>query len=291
MNAQEWFKLGKYYQINGHKIFVIDTQNKDESPLPVLCILHGFPTSSYDYWKVLPKLSQYFRVVIHDHLGFGFSDKPLNYSYSLFDQTDISQQIWKQLGIEKCYLLAHDYGTSVLTELLARHNSNELKIDIQKIALCNGSMHIELAQLLLMQKLLRSPFGGLIAKLSTKTTVESNLRKIFADPALLMDKEVDAIWEMMNFNQGNKVLAKISHYTFERQKYWERWIGALKETQLPIEIIWPNTDPICVKEMASTIKAETRNSNLTWLDTVGHFPMLEQPETWCSVVIESLLMD
>ncbi|NVJ68268.1 MAG: alpha/beta hydrolase [Gammaproteobacteria bacterium] len=289
MNAQDWYELGTYHSVNQHQVFVIDTDKNNSLKLPVLCILHGFPTSSYDYWKALPTLQQYFRVIVHDHLGFGYSDKPKNYSYSLFEQTDVAQKLWQQLGINECFVLAHDYGTSVLTEILARDNSGEFPIKINKIALCNGSMHIEMAQLLVMQKLLRSPIGGLIANLSSKNTVRKNLRKIFVDPSQLPDKEVDAIWEMMNFNQGKKVLAKISRYTFERQRYWDRWIGALQITDLPIEIIWPDKDLIAVALMATTIKNETKNSQLTWLHELGHFPMLEAPKLWANTVIQRLV--
>ena len=102
-----------------------------------MVILHGYPTSSYDYYKVLPELSKHYRVIIHDHLGFGFSDKPLDYSYSLLDQADLALQLWQQLGVKKTHLLAHDYGTSVATEIIARNNNHELTIEIEKLTLCN----------------------------------------------------------------------------------------------------------------------------------------------------------
>ena len=293
MNAQDWFELGSYLTVNGHKIFVIDSaQDDDFDPslqLPNLCILHGFPTSSYDFWKVLPILKQHFRVVVHDHVGFGYSDKPIDYSYSLIEQADIALSLWKQLGINQTHLLAHDYGTSVFTEILARDNDSHCSIRINKIALCNGSMHIEMAQLLLMQKLLRhSLIGPIIARLSSKQLVTKNLRKIFVDPTQLADDEIESIWSMMNFNHGKKVLAKISRYTFERYKYWDRWIGALKATNLPIEIIWPDKDPIAVAQMARVIHQETKNSNIHWLQNLGHFPMLENPESWSKTVVKAI---
>jgi pimeloyl-ACP methyl ester carboxylesterase len=47
---------------------VIDEGNSEET----LVILHGYPTSSFDYYKVLPELTKKYRVIVHDHLGFGF---------------------------------------------------------------------------------------------------------------------------------------------------------------------------------------------------------------------------
>ena len=100
-----------------NSIFVIDTEK--DSPKETLVILHGYPTSSFDYYKVLPELSKRYRVILHDHVGLGFSDKPIDYSYSLKDQATIALQLWKQLELKKVTLLAHDYGTSVATEILA----------------------------------------------------------------------------------------------------------------------------------------------------------------------------
>ena len=74
MKASSWYANGSYIEVLGHKLFVVD-QGKSKD---TLLILHGYPTSSYDYYKVLDDLSANYRVIIHDHLGFGFSDKPQN---------------------------------------------------------------------------------------------------------------------------------------------------------------------------------------------------------------------
>ena len=160
MTANDWKSKGEFITVNDRKLFVIDTSSffssEDQVPSKTMVVLHGYPTSSYDYYKVLPELSKHYRVIIHDHLGFGFSDKPLDYSYSLLDQADLALQLWQQLGVKKVHLLAHDYGTSVATEIIARNNNHELTIEIEKLTLCNGSMHIELSQLRTIQKLLKN---------------------------------------------------------------------------------------------------------------------------------------
>jgi pimeloyl-ACP methyl ester carboxylesterase len=68
------------------------------------------------------------RVIVHDHLGFGLSDKPAEYSYSLMEQAAYAVGVWRKLGIRRGHLLANDYGTSVATELLARHVRGMLPI-------------------------------------------------------------------------------------------------------------------------------------------------------------------
>ena len=281
----EWKAIGEYHQveiagIGNHQIFVVDTK---ESNKPILCILHGYPTSIYDYWKALPILSQKYRVIMHDHLGFGLSDKPNNYAYQLIDQASIALKLWKQLGVENCHLLAHDYGTSVATEIIYRHNKNELDLIIDQVTLCNGSMHIELSQLRPIQKLLKSKVTGpIVARLASKATLKRNFNKIYSVASKVDAAEVDAIWEMMLHNSGREVLSKVTRYIDQRYTYWDRWIGALKETDLPLHILWAEDDPVAVVEMAHVIEAETKNSRKTILENLGHFPMLEDAERWAS---------
>src|SRR5262249_8882332 len=86
-----------------------------------LLVLHGFPTASSASPLAIPLLSKIYRVVVPDPLGFGLSDKPKGYSYSLIEQADAALEVWRALGIDSGHLLAHDYGTSVATELVARH--------------------------------------------------------------------------------------------------------------------------------------------------------------------------
>ena len=62
---------------------------------PPLLILHGYPSSSHDYLAALPRLTQNYRVVLHDHLGFGLSQKPSDYSYSLLEQAEVALALWR----------------------------------------------------------------------------------------------------------------------------------------------------------------------------------------------------
>lgn len=284
MTALDWKNNGSFINIGTHAIFIIDT---DKNALKeTLVILHGYPTSSYDYYKVLPELSKKYRVIIHDHLGFGFSDKPQGYSYSLIEQATIALKLWKQLGLKKVTLLAHDYGTSVATEILARHNSSQINLHINKLILCNGSMHVELAQMRTIQKLLKGRFGKYVAKLTNFTIFSKNLRNVYFDKTKTTKEELRQMWHQIKYNNGKRVIYLISRYNNERYTHWNRWIGALKETQIPTKIVWATEDPVAVKEMAELLTTEIPNNELYWLENCGHFPMLEKPKEWSDLILK-----
>ena len=73
MNIEEWRARGRVHEVNGHSLFVVDTGEGDLDDRPTLVLLHGYPTSSHDYYRVLNDLAETYRVVVHDHLGFGFA--------------------------------------------------------------------------------------------------------------------------------------------------------------------------------------------------------------------------
>jgi len=292
MTANDWKSKGGFITVNDRKLFIIDTSSffssEDQVPSKTMVVLHGYPTSSYDYYKVLPELSKHYRVIIHDHLGFGFSDKPLDYSYSLLDQADLALQLWQQLGVKKVHLLAHDYGTSIATEIIARNNNHELTIEIEKLTLCNGSMHIELSQLRTIQKLLKNKWlGKYVAKLTTYAIFSKNLRNVYFDKTKVSNNELKDMWMQLDYNEGRKVIHKLSQYINERYTYWNRWIGALKETNLQTNIVWAKNDPVAVPAIARLIATEISNNKLFWIENTGHFPMLENPDEWLNCILKN----
>ena len=292
MNSLEWKNKGTFITVFNNNIFVIDSgiaanDVQKSKPLETLVILHGYPTSSFDYYKVLPELSKRFRVIIHDHLGFGFSDKPLDYSYSLVEQADIALQLWKQLDLKKVTLLAHDYGTSVATEIIARHNKQQIDLQISKLILSNGSMHIEHSKLRIIQKLLKSKLTGIwIAKLTNFSIFKRNMRNIYFDKSKVSDEELKEMWTQLENNNGRKVIHQLTNYINERYYFWHRWIGALKETQIPTKIIWAKNDPIAIPKIAELLHQEIPNNQIFWMENCGHFLMLEQSKEWTKSVLQ-----
>lgn len=265
-------------RVFGRDVFVFDGGKPSED---TLVILHGFPTSSFDFHRVMPHFTKRFRVVVHDHLGFGLSDKPQDYSYSLFEQAEVAMDIWRQLGIERAHLLAHDYGTSVATEVLARRERGSCPVDLQSVTLANGSVFIELAHLTPSQVALRNKVvGPLFARLSSQFIFQAQLRKIFGTPDAVSKDELDAAWALLVHDQGKRVLPAISSYLDERSRFKQRWIGALGKLDIPAHVLWGRRDPVAVPAIAEALADTIPNVRLTWLDELGHYPMLENPARW-----------
>lgn len=288
MTSKKWEKLGKYTKVFDRTIFMIDYENQSDSKKETLVILHGYPTSSYDYHKVLPQLAKKYRVILHDHLGFGFSEKPLDFSYSLIEQADIALQLWKQLSLKKVVLLAHDYGTSVCTEIIARHNKQQINLQIDKLILSNGSIHIEFSKLRTIQKLLKNKYTGKwVAKLTNYPIFKKNMRNVYFDKTKVTDEELKEMWLQLEYNNGRNVIHLLTNYINERYYFWHRWVGALKETSINTTIIWAENDPIAIPKIAELLHKEISDNKIFWMKNCGHFLMLEQPKKWSSLVLKA----
>src|SRR5215218_6971192 len=145
---------------------------------PTILLLHGYPSCSYDYHQVVPHLAGRAWLTL-DFLGFGLSDKPRPHHYSLLEQADIVATVVGSASSGPIVLVAHDMGTSVTTELLARDLEGRLPFELQRVVLTNGSVILRRASLRPIQKVLRGPLGPLAARLSSKTMFGREFARLF----------------------------------------------------------------------------------------------------------------
>ncbi len=280
-----WRSRGREVEIFGHRVFCVDTGEPPGPAATPLLLLHGFPSSSLDFHRVIERLAARRRVVVHDHLGFGLSDKPAAFSYSLLEQAEVAAELWRGLGIERGHLAAHDYGTSVATELVARRERGLLATGLASLTLSNGSVLIELAGLRLSQRLARSPLvGPAFGRLVFRAYFKRVVRRLWGDPARAAEEDLDAMWDGILYRDGRLRMHQISRYLDERVRFRERWVGALGRLELPTLLLWGRRDPVAVPAIAEGLAARIAAARLHWLDEVGHYPMLEAPDAWAEAL-------
>src|ERR1700678_4300776 len=79
---------------------------------PVILLLHGFPTSSFQYRELIPRLADRYRVIAPDLPGFGFTEVPAQrqYKYSFDSLAQTILKFTETLGLERFALYVFDYG-------------------------------------------------------------------------------------------------------------------------------------------------------------------------------------
>jgi len=112
-----------YFGLADHRLGGLRMHYVDEGPrdAPVVLMLHGEPTWSYLYRKIIPHVTAAgYRAVAPDYIGFGRSDKPIERaSYTYHNHVDRMLQLVDQLALRRCTLLLQDWGGPIGLRLLA----------------------------------------------------------------------------------------------------------------------------------------------------------------------------
>lgn len=279
-----WLERGRHHNVCGRRVFVLDVPAQKPTPgRAPLFVLHGFPTSSYDWHLALPELSKTRRVVLFDLPGSGFSDKPARYSYSLFEQADVVAALLDRLGLVRPHLVAHDLGVCLASELLARRQRKLLNTELASLTLMSCGMYEDLARVTTSQKVLLTPLGPALAGLGVGTVFKMQIRRVFARP--IAEEEISAMWEQLAFLEGNKRLPQIAAYLRERARFEDRWISALRTSEgVPVHLLWGDRDPTSVVEIGERLADEIPGAKLVRLAQVGHYPQLEAPGEVCAAI-------
>ncbi|WP_445357112.1 alpha/beta fold hydrolase [Microbulbifer sp. ANSA002] len=277
MQPQQWLSNGKIFDYQDHQLFYVDS-NPSCRHKPVLLLIHGFPTSSYDWQKVWTQLTEHYRCIAMDMLGFGYSDKPKQHNYSIHQQADLHEALLQYLNINKVHLLAHDYGDSVAQELLARANNGGTTGYIS-VCLLNGGLFPETHQARLVQKLLLSPIGSLINKLMRYQQFCRSFSAIFGPETKPSDRELRDLWQILQYKNGNRLLYKLITYMYDRRKHRQRWIDALNQYPGPLLLINGSLDPVSGKHMVDRFRQLIdRAADIIELGKIGHYPHWEAPD-------------
>jgi pimeloyl-ACP methyl ester carboxylesterase len=106
---------------DGHRLHYVDepANREPQTASPLLC-LHGNPTWSFLYRKVIAEFARTHRVVAPDHMGCGLSDKPQSYPYTLKQHIDNAERLVDSLSLRDITLCVHDWGGAIGFGLAAR---------------------------------------------------------------------------------------------------------------------------------------------------------------------------
>ncbi|XP_048875237.1 mesoderm-specific transcript homolog protein [Brienomyrus brachyistius] len=281
---QNWHAAGSFFTFKGHSIFYRESFGAVGSSDMVL-LLHGFPTSSYDWYKIWEPLSQRFnRIITLDFLGFGFSDKPRPHRYSIFEQANIVEALLSHLGLanQRLNLLSHDYGDTVALELLYRSDRNKTgHLTINSLCLSNGGIFPETHYPRLIQKVLKD--SGFLSPLLTRLTnfmlFSRSISEVFGPYTQPTEAEVWDMWTGIRFNDGNLVMDSILQYINQRLKHRQRWVGALTSTLVPLHMVYGPLDPVNPHpQFISLYRSQVQRSTVSILDEhISHYPQLEDP--------------
>jgi pimeloyl-ACP methyl ester carboxylesterase len=271
--VERWRGGGRMDEVLGRELFV----RRREGSGPLLLFLHGFPSSSYD-WRELLELRPDRAALAFDFLGFGLSAKPRDHVYTLAWQADAAEELVRRAGSPPVFLVAHDMGTSVATELMARDLRDQCDLDLQGALLFNGSMLLHLSSPTLGQRLLRSRLGSVFARLTSERSFRAQFARVFSDKHPLSAEEAADQWALIAHDGGQRIAHKTIHYMAERERFTERWHGAIRDWPGALALAWGLRDPVATVAVLDGLRALRPGVGAIELPDAGHYPQIECPE-------------
>lgn len=292
--ADEWRSKGTYFSWKPEasdaaevQVFHVEMGADDAPPL---VLVHGFPTSSVDWFEVAERLSDRFRVCALDFPGFGFSDKPLGWGYSLQRDAELLDHYLSEvLGLDSTTMVAHDRGSSVA---IIHATSTQARVALDHLVITNGNIFLPLSNLTQAQRLMLDPATGpaMLAQASPEQLAVGMGQVTYTPPRGADDPEIEALTAIFSHGGSLEVIHETIQYLVERAQDEEAWLAALAALDLPTTFVWGVYDTVSPPRVVSYVWNEFmmhkpgRNA-LYYVPEANHYLQNDQPDA----LVEALL--
>jgi pimeloyl-ACP methyl ester carboxylesterase len=222
---------------------------------PALVCVHGFPTSSIDYFPLARELTDEFEIFTLDFPGYGVSDKPPEpYVYSLYDDARLLvhaiTEVW---NLTDYRMITHDRGCSV--GMIALGLLAEKSALPEDLILTNGNIYLPLSNLTSFQTLLlNDKTGRATAAETTPEMLAAGLGfTTFMPRRTVENPEIAALAKCFAYNDGLRVLPDTIQYLHERAADEKSWLEALSRLPVNITLVWGLHDTVAPLRVANHV--------------------------------------
>jgi haloalkane dehalogenase len=278
LNRTEYPFKSHYFALDNAQMHYLD-EGKGE---PIVFI-HGTPTWSFLYRKLIKNLSQTHRCIAPDHLGFGLSDKPQDYPYLAQQHALNFEKLLNSLNINEFTLVIHDFGG-----VIGLHYALKYPEKIKKIIIFNTfawSVEDKPAfEFHKFKKILKNPLLPFLYKY-----FNFSAKFILAQGFGKRENLTKAIHQQYIKPFGKPAeragtLGFVKSILNEQQWFAQLWEQRAKITQKPILLLWGMKDKFLDKRYLQMFKENFPQHQVQELAEVGHFVPEEAGEALLPII-------
>lgn len=279
MNTQKqnpWLDRSKYpfeskfIELDGQQLHYID-----EGQGPVILFVHGTPSWSFDFRKIIIQLRKEYRCIAFDHIGFGLSDKPKDYDYSLDRHVQNLAAFVKKLQLEKLSLVLHDFGGPIGLEWAFKHVEQVERITLMNTWWGDSRDQPEFKKML---RILKSPLLPFLYKW-LNFSARFLLPQAFGDRKKL-SKEIHRHYKKP-FSRPSERMGTIGFaksLANDQDFFAQQWAKREELAHLPFLLIWGMQDRFIGEHYLKKIERGLPQTQGVRLAEAGHFPQEEEAE-------------
>jgi len=252
---------------NSIRYFDYDAANTAKT----LILLHGIGASAERWSRVIPTLSKYYRVIVPDIVGFGYSDKPtLEYTMDFF--LDFFKGFLENLKIRKACMAGSSFGGHLATEFAIRSNRR-----VEKLVLASPAGMMRTSTPVLDAYIMAALYP-----------TYDNAVKAFRDMAF----DPNVVSENIAKDFVNRMRLPNAKYAFMSTLLGMRHApllpGRISRIICPTLLVWGDTDRMIPVQYAKEYN-EIPDSELVVIKNCGHTPFVEKPMAFNKVVLKFLI--
>jgi pimeloyl-ACP methyl ester carboxylesterase len=253
----------------------------------VWTLLHGWPTTSWDWAVVAPVIERRRRTLQLDWPGLGASAKGDDVDYSIDALTDTVIALWEHDGIEATRIVAHDVGTMVAQELLARDLEGRLDVELTSVTWLNGSLYPDLHQPTPSQlALLDTVSGPSVAAAIDADVYCAAVAAVHHPTHQPSASTLLQHWLAFGGADSAREMPRFLRHIPERHERAERLVDAFESTRVAQRFIWGDRDPISgAAQSERIVRRFGPRVDLVSIADCAHYPHTERP---CDVLQEML---
>ncbi|MFF4618212.1 alpha/beta fold hydrolase [Nonomuraea jabiensis] len=260
----------RHVDVEGVRVFYRECL-PERRDAPVLLLLHGFPSASHQFRRLIDALGGQYRLIAPDYPGFGHTQAPAGFIYSFDALADIIEGFVQGLGLTRFVMYVFDFGAPVGFRLAERHPERIAGLIVQ-----NGNAYAEgLSDGARDFIALRPDTPGAeetIHDLLTLDGTRSQYETGVADTSLIapdgwtLDQH---FLDLPGREQAQVALAFDYHSNVARYQLWQAW---LREHTPPTLVTWGRHDPFFPEPGARAYLRDLPEAELHLFDT-GHFAL------------------
>ena len=261
---------------NGSRIHYRDEGNKEG---PTIFLLHGFNSSLFGYEKMIPFLSDEFRLISLDFPAFGLTGAVPSKDYTIENYITTVSKLKSHLSVDDFYLVGHSMGGHVSWRyalefpdqvkglILIASGGIGTSEDLEKFKKSDDAP--------LVWKILNSKLAGqLLLYFTPKFFAEQGLKSSVVNQDLVTDEWINEFHDLVLLEGSREAIGIIFSNgidIFESPK-------KLKNIKVPTLIIHGARDSLIEVENSKHYESNIPNVEVEVYSNIGHWPIYEAPE-------------
>ncbi|MFE9096438.1 alpha/beta fold hydrolase [Streptomyces sp. NPDC007264] len=260
----------RFVEVDGVEVFYRESL-PERADAPEVLLLHGFPSASHQFRRLIDTLGSHYRLIAPDYPGFGHTRAPDGFTYSFERLADVVEGFTERLGLTRFAMYLFDFGAPVGFRLALRHPERIAGLIVQ-----NGNAYAEgLSDAARAFTALTPDTPGAeqaVLDLFTLDATRAQYEGGTADPELiapegwLLDQR---FLDLPGRRQAQRALAYDYKSNIAAYPTWQTW---LRDRQPPTLITWGVRDPFFPAPGARAYLRDLPDAELHLFET-GHFAL------------------